>query len=346
MACLKTTFGVASRWVGTVLVMALVGCGDTALNPKTPAPITSASAPTIAATVIQMDDLVTGVGIGSGQVVAAGLTPPPAQVSASRSFNLVGFTIARLQKIFAHPPATPAVAAQLISVNNQACDVSGTVSYRWNDQDNNNVLSVNDDITAAFAQCVDVPGETLNGGFSITLHGLIGNPALPLTSWWLSATLNLDHLSMAQGTKTLTLTAGGLSFITSTRDGLLYTGSVSGAALAVDGLPTPVETGNFNYQFTHDANTLAYTSQGNGDLVSTNMGGRVAFLTLVMFQGIGSDFPTTGSMKINGAKNANATANSIIVTATGNGNVTLAVDTNGDGMADDTINTTWGGLGL
>jgi len=341
----KKTLGVIGRCAGVGMIVALIGCGDSELHPKTPIAITSGNANAVVARVVEMNDLVTGVGTSSGQAVAANLTAS-SETRTAPAFDLAHFALDRVQKVMAHPPAPPVVAAQLVSVNDQACDVSGSVSYTWNDKDNNSALSVDDEISGSFTQCVDFPNTTLNGKFSFTLHGLIGDPTLALSAWWLSASLAFDQLRVTEGARSWTFNARGLSLITSTHDGVTYIGSLSGATLDVAGAQDTTTFGNFSYQFTDDRNTLAYTLQGSGDLVSTQLNGRIAFLTLTMFEGSGNDFPTAGSMKINGAKNADATVSSVTFTASGGNNVTLAIDTSGDGVADDTSNTTWGELGL
>ena len=70
----KNTLGVIGRCAGVGILIALVGCGDSELHPKTPLAITSDNADAVVAKVAEMNDLVTGVGTSSGQAVAANLT--------------------------------------------------------------------------------------------------------------------------------------------------------------------------------------------------------------------------------------------------------------------------------
>ena len=341
----KNTRRVIGRGVGVGgMIVALVGCGETEENPKTPVAINSANAKLVVGKVAEMNGLVTGVGMTSGQAVAANLTSPPAH--AGPSFNLARFALTRVQQVIAEPPSNPPHAAQLIAVNNRPCEVSGSVSYTWNDKDNNNALTVNDEVSGSFSQCADSTNTTVNGKFSFTLHGIIGDPATALSAWWLSASLNLDQLRVTAGSKSWTFNAESLSLTTSTAEGVVYTGSLSGASLDVTSSQDTTTFNNMNYQFTDDQNTLAYTLQGSGDMLSTQIRGRVAFLSLAMFQGSGDNFPSSGSMKIKGARNADATVSSVTFAAMGGNNVSLAIDTTGDDVADDTINTTWGELGL
>lgn len=326
------------------MIVALVGCGETEENPKSPVAINSANAKLVVGKLAEMNGLVAGVGASSGQAVAANLTSPPAHVGPG--FNLARFALTGVQRVIAEPPSTPSHAAQLIAVNDRPCEVSGSVSYTWNDKDNDNVLTVNDEVSGSFSQCVDSPNTTVNGKFSFTLHGIIGDPATALSAWWLSASLNLDQLRVAEGSKSWTFNTKSLSLTASTPDGVVYTGSLSGATLDVTGPQDTTTLGNFNYQFTQDQNSLAYTLQGSGGMSSTQLGGRVTFLSLAMFQGRGDGFPTAGSMKIKGTKNADASVSSVTFTAMGGNGVSLAIDTTGDDVADDTINTTWGELGL
>lgn len=325
------------------MIVALVGCGETEENPKAPIAINSANAKLVVGKLAEMNGLVAGVGTSSGQAVAANLTSPSTHVGPS--FNLVRFALTGVQQVITDPPSNPPHAAQLIAVDDRPCEVSGSVGYTWNDKDNNNALTVNDEVSGSFSQCVDSTNTTVNGKFSFTLHGIIGDPATALSAWWLTASLNLDQLRVADGSKSWTFNAKSLSLTTSTPDGVVYTGSLSGATLDVTGPQDTTTLGNFNYQFTDDQNTLAYTLQGSGSMSSTQLGGRVTFLSLAMFQGTGDGFPTAGSMKIKGAKHAGASVSSVTFTAMGGNSVSLTIDTTGDDVADDTINTTWGELG-
>src|SRR3569832_1908406 len=175
------------------MIVALIGCGDSELHPKTPIAITSGIANAVVARVVEMNDLVTGVGTSSGQAVAANLTAS-SETRTAPAFDLAQFALDRVQKAMAHPPAPPVVAAQLVSVNDQACDVSGSVSYTWNDKDNNSALSVDDEFSGSFTLCVDFPITTLNCIFTNTQHNHNNKPTQALSAWWLSASLAFDQL--------------------------------------------------------------------------------------------------------------------------------------------------------
>lgn len=329
-------------------ILALAGCGDTEVDPaRNPLTLTQANANAVVAKLADMNNVMAGAGGGSGQVLAANLTAsiPSDRTSHSR-FNLADFASDRLQKFLAVPAARSTVAAQLVSIQDAACAVSGTFSYSWNDKDNSGQLSVGDDVSGTFKECVEEPGVALNGGFSFVFNGLIGNPATPLSAWWMSANLSFDQLRVTEGSKSWVLTGRQLSFIASTQDGITYTGSLSGASLTVEGAQGSSTLGTFVYEFTHDKNTLVYTTHGVGTLADTQLGGRVTFLTLQQFKGAGNQGPTEGSMRINGAKNADATVSRVTFTAVGNGNVRVEVDSNGDNVVDQTSATTWSALGV
>jgi hypothetical protein len=76
----------------------------------------------------------------------------------------------------------------------------------------------------------------------------------------------------------------------------------------------------------------------SGTLDSTQLAGVVQYSTPVTFAGEGFDYPSSGALLVEG-ENSSAR-----LTAIDNVNVTIEVDSNGDGVIDDTINTTWADL--
>jgi hypothetical protein len=87
---------------------------------------------------------------------------------------------------------------------------------------------------------------------------------------------------------------------------------------------------------TDDLNTLAYSTDASGTLATVNLGGSVRYTTTTTFQGIGSDYPSSGVMVVTGAANSSET-----ITAVDSISVTIDVDADGNGTVDQTINTTW-----
>lgn len=102
-------------------------------------------------------------------------------------------------------PAAPALigareqAQAVIGPVVEACALSGTVSVRIDDRDNNAVPSVGDVLTITFAQCRDSANETLNGSASASYTQISTAPIA------VHARLTTTQLSAVTANHTLTL---------------------------------------------------------------------------------------------------------------------------------------------
>jgi hypothetical protein len=83
-----------------------------------------------------------------------------------------------------------------------------------------------------------------------------------------------------------------------------------------------------------------YTSSASGTLDSTQLAGIIRYSTPVIFSGFDSDYPSSGEFLVSGA------GSSLRLIAIDNVNVTIELDTNGDGTVDETLQTTWVELGV
>lgn len=321
---------------GVATLVALTGCMDGESRSVTPLVITSDNAAAAAASAADAGTVTAGAGGGSGGVLAAGLGAAPSDPAVGTRFGLLRFTRKHLQNGFAAPAAAATPASALISSPNQPCEQSGRVSSTLDDRDDNGQLSIDDTLTLSFDQCSDESGVTLNGNMVLTVHALIGEPALQ-TDWWLTASLALEQLRITAAGEEWTLN-GGTVYTSSTR-GTNSDSSLSGPSLTMAGTRDSIVLGNFIYHYSEDSNTLVYTFHGRGALESSRLNGSFNFESLQRFQGIADASPTSGNMKLIGANRSSAT-----FTALGGDNVRLAVDADGDGAAEDIIDTTWAAL--
>lgn len=76
-----------------------------------------------------------------------------------------------------------------------------------------------------------------------------------------------------------------------------------------------------------------------GAVMTAQLGGSVQSETTTPFEGIGDGYPSSGVMVVTGAANSSETI--IVVDST---KLTIEVDEDGDGVIDQTINTTWDAL--
>lgn len=82
-----------------------------------------------------------------------------------------------------------------------------------------------------------------------------------------------------------------------------------------------------------------YTLASSGTLDSSDLGGAVDFSTPVSFEGFDNNFPSAGSLLVEGDGGTSAR-----LTALDEVNVRIELDTDGDGAVDETIDTTWQAL--
>jgi hypothetical protein len=115
---------------------------------------------------------------------------------------------------------------------------------------------------------------------------------------------------------------------------------VSGSSMTIDSNSSSETLSNYASRQTIDAGVqeLPYTMTAFGTLDTTELDGIVQYSTPVTFTGEGFDYPSSGSMLVEGEDS------SARLTAVDNVDVTIEVDANGDGVIDDTINTTWADL--
>ena len=84
-----------------------------------------------------------------------------------------------------------------------------------------------------------------------------------------------------------------------------------------------------------------YTLSASGTVNSTALSGSVTYTTTVTFQGAGGGYPFAGEMLLTGANGA-----TIRLIALDETNVRIETDTDGDGVVDDTEDTTWDDIAI
>lgn len=112
---------------------------------------------------------------------------------------------------------------------------------------------------------------------------------------------------------------------------------VSGSSLTVDGDLGSQTLTNFTSVFSQDngEQPAPYSQSSSGTLNTTLLSGAVSYSNPVAFTGFGVDYPGAGEFLVTGE---NSSARLIVVDEI---NITVEVDSNGDGVVDDTIETTW-----
>ena len=113
-----------------------------------------------------------------------------------------------------------------------------------------------------------------------------------------------------------------------------------GNSLVVDTNTGSESLTNFASALTVDGNVIPspFTATASGTLDSTEIAGIVRYSNPLMFEGLGSEYPSTGQFLVEGL------ASSMLLIADNNVDVRIEIDLGADGTVDETIVTTWAEL--
>lgn len=313
--------------VAAMGLTALAGCGGGGNDEPAPVPlatITTANAPVIASAVVTAS--LDGDDLGS----FAAFGPMGAPVSAPKSTRVYHAKVAEIQnaqigallkhaQTFGQPPIGPEVSE---------CTGGGTVTLSGNIA-NPSTLSPNDTITFNFASCVEAD-TTVNGQFSMRVTSFSGDLASDTFSFAVTTTLTSFQVAVAGETATVN---GSISIAISAAGSMLTTTVTSSSISVGDGGSSHTLR---DYSSVRTLTSDSFTLDVGGSLTSSDFSGTVTFDTTALLQGIGEDYAFTGQLLITGANGA--TIKVIVLDSTF---LRLEVDSNGDGVVDSTIDSTW-----
>jgi len=198
-------------------------------------------------------------------------------------------------------------------------------------------LTVGDTFRTVYELCDDGAGEVIDGSIDFTVREFTGDVLTSLYRLSLDAVAtNLQVVSAAD-----TITNHGDATVTlDTMDAPFIFASVSGTSMTVDSNASSETLSAYSSSQTVDGNlqTFPFTLTMFGTLDSTQIAGIVRYSTPVTFVGEGIDYPSSGALLIEGDNS------SARLTAVDNINVTIEIDSNGDGVVDATNETTWAAL--
>ena len=308
-----------------------------------------------------LSDIPTGIGTGfvSG-------------VDIDNDFNLVSYTKRQMERVERSgiSAASTFVTGAVLTMNDLACDESGTNDMTWADNDNNEELSVGDMFTITAHNCIE-DGETTHGQISFTLLGNEPNLSMSFVftdftiidfegSSTLDGDLSMNIKGSEESIESVSISSNTLNFsdlemngtfdnfsLTTTKAGTLESLSMTADALTfveadVTKTPNNFSFTDFSFAFSEDSNTLLSTLALTGTFSESELGELVSFDTLQPFEELASDdFPYAGIMKITAPDNS-----SVTMTALDAVNIRLEVDENGDGAIDETSDMTWASLDI
>jgi hypothetical protein len=225
-----------------------------------------------------------------------------------------------------------------IPAQTQACEVAGDVTISGEIADPfTPSLTAGDFFEIDYNNCNDGLGDVTDGLMRMDVDAFTGDLANELFD--LTATLTMDALQIQTDLDTVTSDGDVTATIDTMSPLSLYTG-ISGQLMTLDTNQSSEGLSNFTSSMTVDASQQVptYVRSSSGTLDSTQLTGVIRYSTPVNFQGLGSDFPNAGEFLIQGA------SSSLRLIAENNINVTIEIDTDGDGNVDETVQTTWAEL--
>ena len=197
-------------------------------------------------------------------------------------------------------------------------------------------LSPGDIFAVVFDMCNDALGTVTDGRLDYVIDAFSGDF---LGGFYdLTMTLTLGNFQVATAADVLT-SNGDATVTLNTINAPAVSASVSGISFTVDANASSEIQTNYSSSQTLDAgiSPSPYTMTASGTLDSTQLSGVVSYSTPTMFQGFDSDYPSSGQFLVTGdGSSARLTAEGV--------NVLIEIDADGDGIYEDTINTTWAEL--
>jgi hypothetical protein len=313
-----------ARARATVLLSLLLpACGDTGMTPP-PALVefNTGNLDLIAQTALD-------AALGLGRVIGpiAGVLRPPGQDGAGGDLrSLILHQLMSLPGVSGALPATSTVT--------RPGPDGGSVTYTWDDADDDTRISTGDTYAMTFVGYAQ-GGVTLSGLATVDHLFVQGRPADAGTTWMLTARIAVQNLLVAPGPETHVLTGSTDIVLENRLTVLLLTIRLHADFAAGDStlLPGNITISN---RFT-DTTTWQW---GEGSVTHPDLTGTVAYTTRGPFQGFDSvPFPNAGVLEVPGRNGAKMTITAMPDFA----HLRVETDLDGDGTVDDTRTISWGG---
>ena len=332
-----TTRGASSA----VLALALFGCGgggggdgNSGSTPPVQSPtsalsLTAANTDALAADVaLAASDTVGVGGIGSSLITAAVVNTD----ERPSLTEIIRWSIGVLDDHEAQSVASLVSGAVVTDVVN--CD-SGSIGVAWNDADNDSAFSSGDSFTLTFNSCF-ADGINIDGTMGLQNLVLSGNPDVDI-AWSISTLVTATALSLTDGAHSARVD-GSLDVSITTDNGDDLSTVVRGSRLTYTENRAATTLTDFSYRYAEELSSGIYALTYDGKLTSSELDGYVTFETERTFRGVDiyNSWPLSGLLMIRGANRS-----TIWMEALGNDMVQLSTDSNGDGIVDYSVDTTW-----
>ena len=256
-----------------------------------------------------------------GNIGASAAAPDSAAPTAS--MQLSGFLVSALQQTPFGPDVFPCVVSGSVTISGDIADPL--------------TLTVGDAFSIDATACDDGSGEIVDGLISITVTDFSGD--FLLGTYLLGMKALLDSLQVTTATDVISST-GDASIALDTMATPFVSASVSGSSMMTSSNASTETLSNYATEQSTDAGITPtpYTLTSRGTVDSSQLADLVSYSTPVQFQGDGINYPHTGELLIKGGNS------SARVIALDNVNVRVELDSDGDGIVDVTVDTTWDAL--
>ncbi|MGI9233722.1 MAG: hypothetical protein ACR2RD_08845 [Woeseiaceae bacterium] len=220
------------------------------------------------------------------------------------------------------------------------CAMSGTVTVSGEIADPiTPTLSPGDFFEIDYDACDEGLGDVIDGVMRLDINSFSGDFLNDLFNMTATMTLTMFQVTTGQDVSS---SHGDATVTLNTLNSPAVSTSLSGNSMRIDANATSELM--TNYTSTIDVNggqvPSPFTMASSGTLDSTRLSGVISYSTPVDFQGFDADYPSSGEFLVSGG------SSTLRLIAIDNINVTIELDTNGDGTVDETIQTTWADMGV
>jgi hypothetical protein len=302
------------------------GGGSTGIAASAPVTVTSANATQVAGASLSASD-----GLSGNSEGILGIVPAAVGSARSTDVNIIETIVEQVRR--APQFGASRVGPAAVQSQNQNCD-TGTLSFTFNDVDNDLSLSTGDTVSMTANNCV-FSGVTMNGSISLNNVVATGDQLSPPYS--LQFTLQTSGFSVSAGGETVAINGGG-TIAESTNDDISFTSSFSGSGIEMTVAGETLTLTDYQINETENQSNGTYTLSIDATISSSSLGGSVRVTTDVALSGLSAFDADTGQLTCVGNNS------SVKLTVIDSLNVQLEVDEDGDGLADNTFTEAWTNL--
>jgi hypothetical protein len=198
--------------------------------------------------------------------------------------------------------------------------------------------TVGDRLIAVFDNCDDNEGYVISGTVDLTIAAIQGDVLTDV--FLLGLDVVLTDIVMIDGTETITA-SGQFMLTLDNLDFPVLALSLAGDQLQFGAAGQAITLTNFDHSLQVDTGVIPETKLAEvfGRLDSQSLGGTVDYETPILVQAIGDFDPHSGRILVTGANDS-----SVLINIFDSTRITLEIDTNGDGVIDEYVDTTWAAL--